>query len=266
MRGKPWWFFGINRRQLQIIISSYYSKTIRIVAIDRNTVLVAIDRNTVPTFVTDVMSSFAAYKAEIPGQVIFLHPVHNYALVTYDHVALRPSGVAVVHAAVFLPEPALLKGDVVHLVGLRKTLELASSKCIVTSPQVSLNIAATDIPRYRTMNMDVIELEAHLRNLFAGVLVDDHGRLRALWAGFYSPDRYNNPIVSGIPIYAVSQILERIIHGSAGLPLLVNGMKISMPIVCILEVELCATLLSNARSFELSDKWISDLANKDPLR
>lgn len=54
------------------------------------------------------------------------------------------------------------------------------------------------------MNMDVIELEAHLGNLFAGVLVDDHGRLRALWACFYSPHKYNNLVVSGIPIYVVS--------------------------------------------------------------
>ena len=77
--------------------------------------------------------------------------------------------------------------------------------------------------------MDVIELEAHLGNLFAGVLVYDHGRLQSLWAGFYSPHKYNNPVVSGILIYAVNQILERIIRRSAGLPLLVNGMKSLCP-------------------------------------
>lgn len=114
--------------------------------------------------------------------------------------------------------------------------------------------------------MDVIGLESNLGNLFAGVLVDDQGRIRALWSSFYSPIKNNIEFVAGIPIYAISEILERIIQGSAGLPLLVNGMKISMPLIRILEVELCTTLLSKARSFGLSDKWISELANKDPLR
>ncbi|KAE8660747.1 Protease Do-like 7 [Hibiscus syriacus] len=52
---------------------------------------------------SDVMLSFAAYPIEIPGEVVFLHPVHNYAIVAYDPLALGPAGASVVRAAELLP-------------------------------------------------------------------------------------------------------------------------------------------------------------------
>jgi hypothetical protein len=35
--------------------------------------------------------------------VVFLHPVHNYALISYDPSALGPVGASVVRAAELLP-------------------------------------------------------------------------------------------------------------------------------------------------------------------
>lgn len=60
----------------------------------------------------------------------------------------------------------------------------------------------------------------------------------------------------GIPVYAISEVLEKIVLGAKGPPLLINGVKRPMPLVRILEVELYPTLLSKARSFGLSDDWI----------
>jgi len=239
-----------HRSQTGVVI--YHSETVGIVAIDKNTV---------GTSIADAILSFAGYQKEIPGQVVFLHPAHNYALVAYDPAALGPSRDVAVRAASLLPEPALRKGDAVYLVGLNKSLQAASRKCIVTNPEVSLNIAPGAILCYRAMNMDVIELESDLGVTFSGVLVDEQGRLQALWASFYSPLSINRQILRGIPIYAVSQVLQRIIDRTAGLPLLINGNKISMPLVRILEVELYPTLLSKARSFGLSGQWITELAN-----
>lgn len=73
---------------------------------------------------------------------------------------------------------------------------------------------------------------------------------------YSSTSSEDHQFVRGIPVYAISQVLEKIITGGNGPALLINGVKRPMPLVRILEVELYPTLLSKARSFGLSDEWI----------
>ncbi|XXG79593.1 hypothetical protein AAC387_Pa09g0629 [Persea americana] len=234
--------------------------------------LVAVDKNTVAVSVSDVMISFAAFPIEIPGEVVFLHPVHNYALVAYDPSALGVAGASAVRAAELLPEPALRRGDSVYLVGLSRSLQATSRKSIVTNPYAALNIGSADCPRYRATNMEVIELDTDFGSTFSGVLTDEYGRVQALWGSFSTQLKYgcnsseDHQFVRGIPIYAISQVLDSIIYGAKGPSLLINGIKRPMPLVRILEAELYPTLLSKARSFGLSDKWVQALAKKDPVR
>ncbi|KAF8378635.1 hypothetical protein HHK36_029984 [Tetracentron sinense] len=146
--------------------------------------LVAVDKNTVAISASDVMLSFAAYPMEIPGEVVFLHPVHNFALVAYDPSGLGAAGASVVRAAKLLPEPALRRGDSVYLVGLSRSLQATSRKSIVTNPYAALNIGSADYPRYRATNMEVIELDTDFGSTFSGVLTDEQGRVQAIWASF----------------------------------------------------------------------------------
>ncbi|KAL3813310.1 hypothetical protein ACJIZ3_014578 [Penstemon smallii] len=233
--------------------------------------LVAVDKNTVAVSVSDVMVSFAAYPIEIPGEVVFLHPVHNFALVAYDPSALG-AGASVVRAAELLPEPALRRGDSVCLVGLSRSLQATSRKSFVTNPCAALNIGSADCPRYRATNMGVIELDTDFGSTFSGVLTDELGRVQAIWGSFSTQLKYScsssedHQFARGLPIYTISQILEKIISGADGPSLLINGMRRPMPLVRILEVELYPTLLSKARSFGLSDTWIQALVKKDPIR
>ncbi|KAK4410130.1 Protease Do-like 7 [Sesamum angolense] len=248
-------FFGTG-----VII--YHSQTMGLVAVDKNTVAVS---------VSDVMLSFAAYPIEIPGEVVFLHPVHNFALVAYDPSALG-AGASVVRAAELLPEPALRRGDSVCLVGLSRSLQATSRKSVVTNPSAALNIGSADCPRYRATNMEVIELDTDFGSTFSGVLTDELGRVQAIWGSFSTQLKYScsssedHQFVRGIPIYTISQILRKIISGANGPTLLINGVKRPMPLVRILEVELYPTLLSKARSFGLSDSWIQALVKRDPIR
>ncbi|CAA0841081.1 Protease Do-like 7 [Striga hermonthica] len=248
-------FFGTG-----VII--YHSKTMGLVAVDKNTVAVS---------VSDVMLSFAAYPIEIPGEVVFLHPVHNFALVAYDPSALG-AGASVVRAAELLPEPALRRGDPVCLVGLSRSLQATSRKSFVTNPSAALNIGSADCPRYRATNMEVIELDTDFGSTFSGVLTNDFGRVQAIWGSFSTQLKYScsssedHQFVRGIPIYTISQILAKITSGVDGPALLINGIKRPMPLVRILEIELYPTLLSKARSFGLSDSWIQALVKKDPIR
>ncbi|KAG7580500.1 PDZ superfamily [Arabidopsis suecica] len=234
--------------------------------------LAVVDKNTVAISASDVMLSFAAFPVEIPGEVVFLHPVHNYALIAYNPSAMDPASASVIRAAELLPEPALQRGDSVYLVGLSRNLQATSRKSIVTNPCAALNIGSADSPRYRATNMEVIELDTDFGSSFSGALTDEQGRIRAIWGSFSTQVKYSSTssedhqFVRGIPVYAISQVLEKIITGGNGPALLINGVKRPMPLVRILEVELYPTLLSKARSFGLSDAWIQVLVKKDPVR
>ncbi|XP_042500130.1 protease Do-like 7 isoform X2 [Macadamia integrifolia] len=260
--------------------------------------LVAVDRNTVAISISDLMLSFSAFPVEIPGEVVFLHPIHNYALVAYDPSALGAAGASAVRAAELLPEPALRRGDSVYLVGLSRSLQATSRKSIVTNPCAALNIGSADCPRYRATNMEVIELDTDFGSSFSGVLTDERGRVQAMWGSFSTqvcPSLYlilnsiilgqhdlmltclvqlkygcstseDHQFVRGLPIYAISQVLDKIVNGTKGPLLLINGVKRPMPLVRMLEAELYPTLLSKARSFGLSDEWVQDLVKKDPIR
>ncbi|KAG7580499.1 Peptidase S1 PA clan [Arabidopsis suecica] len=249
-------FFGTG-----III--YHSSSMGLAVVDKNTVVIS---------ASDVMLSFAAFPVEIPGEVVFLHPVHNYALIAYNPSAMDPASASVIRAAELLPEPALQRGDSVYLVGLSRNLQATSRKSIVTNPCAALNIGSADSPRYRATNMEVIELDTDFGSSFSGALTDEQGRIRAIWGSFSTQVKYSSTssedhqFVRGIPVYAISQVLEKIITGGNGPALLINGVKRPMPLVRILEVELYPTLLSKARSFGLSDAWIQVLVKKDPVR
>ncbi|XP_057487743.1 protease Do-like 7 isoform X2 [Actinidia eriantha] len=252
--------------------SQHFFGTGVIIYHSHNLGLVVVDKNTVAISVSDVMLSFAAFPIEIPGEVVFLHPVHNYALVAYDPCALGPVGASVVRAAELLPDPPLRRGDTVYLVGLSRSLQATSRKSVVTNPYTALNIGSADCPRYRATNMEVIELDTDFGITFSGVLTDEHGRVQAIWGSFSTQLKYgcssseDHQFVRGIPVYAISQVLDKIVSGANGPILLINGVKRPMPLVRILEVELYPTLLSKARSFGLNDKWVQALVKKDPIR
>ncbi|KAF8405695.1 hypothetical protein HHK36_007772 [Tetracentron sinense] len=175
---------------------------------------------------------------------------------------LGAAGASVVRAAKLLPDPALLRGDSVYLVGLSRSLQATSRKSIVTNPYAALNIGSADYPRYRATNMEVIELDTDFGSTFLGVLTDEQGRVQAILASFSTQLRYggntseDHQFVRGIPINTISQVLNKIIHGANGPFLLINGVKRPRPLVRILDAELYPTLLSKARSFGLSDDWV----------
>ncbi|KAF9607742.1 hypothetical protein IFM89_000089 [Coptis chinensis] len=135
----------------------------------------------------------------------------------------------------------------------------------------ALNIGSADYPRYRATNMEVIELDTDFGSTFSGVLTDDCGRVQAIWGSFSTQLKYggstseDHQFVRGLPVFAISEVLNKIISGGKGPGLLINGIKKPMPLVRILVVELYPTLLSKARSFGLSDDWVQFTKNADLL-
>lgn len=52
--------------------------------------LVLVDRNTVAISLGDVTLSFGAYPADTVARIRFLHPLHNFALLSYKTADLPP--------------------------------------------------------------------------------------------------------------------------------------------------------------------------------
>jgi hypothetical protein len=95
----------------------------------------------------DINLSFGAHPAEIQGIVRFLHPLHNFALVSYSPADLPAEARSKVCAATLLSRPALARGDRCRLVGLTKSLRIMQRVSTVTNATVALTIPSAEVPR-----------------------------------------------------------------------------------------------------------------------
>ncbi|CAI5944198.1 unnamed protein product, partial [Closterium sp. NIES-64] len=256
-----------------------------------------VDRNTVAVSVSDIMLSFSAYPVEVPGEVsatfshslaptlfvVFLHPVHNFAFVAYDPSALGAAAAAAVKPATLKPSPALAAGrPEVHLVGLSRS-QAVTSRQIDTVSAVRCNGVAV-----YTSACSGVEIDTDFGQSFSGVLADDSGAVRALWAPS-PPSIYSLLLLPNLsPIHCPlfkreagegtrraeaheeggkggEQQQQQAAAGTEN-SLLMNGRLWAMPRMRVLEAELAPMLLSKARSFGLSEQWVHVLARADPVR
>ena len=130
--------------------------------------LVVVDRNTVPVASCDILVSFAAFPCESPGKVEYLHPTHNFAIVSYDASKLPKRAADAVKPIAFASTsdtvPPLRRGDEVVLVGLSAQLRPMARLSAVTDATSSASIPSADIPRFRAVNEEVrlFQLSYHM--------------------------------------------------------------------------------------------------------
>ena len=77
------------------------------VVIDGSKGLVLVDQNTVPMSLGDCTVTIAA-TVELPAAIIFLHPIHNFAVVRFDPKAVSPPDGQPVPSAKLSSGPGLL--------------------------------------------------------------------------------------------------------------------------------------------------------------
>jgi membrane-associated protease RseP (regulator of RpoE activity) len=171
--------------------------------------LVVVDRETVPIALGDVMITFAE-SLQVPGEVAYIHPAHNLALVRYDPALL---GDTPVRSARFLSED-LEEDDEVWLVGLSSRQRMISRRTQVSrreAPRISL----TDPPRFRETNIELIGLSDSVPTL-GGVIADKKGGVYALWAAFSVVGESGHAsLFAGIPARAVIDMLDIARSGGA---------------------------------------------------
>jgi hypothetical protein len=211
--------------------------------IDAEHGLVLVDRDTVPVALGDMTLTFAG-TVRVPGHLLYLHPTHNLAVVGYDPKLL---GDLQVRSVDFDPTP-LSVGDRVWQVGLNGDQDLVSKKTKVEKVE-PLVVGQGQTPRFHDSNVEVVRI-AESVDSYGGVLVDQHGHVRALWASFLDQSSGGREL-AGLPLSFVTPITTPLLKGE-------------QPHYRTLGIELAPLPLAQARDRGLSDERVRELLAHDP--
>jgi S1-C subfamily serine protease len=206
--------------------------------VDATRGLVVVDRNTVPVSLGDVRVTIAG-TLEIPGRVVFVHPLHNLAIVQYDPALI---GTTPVKSAKLTSKP-FVPGEEIWVVGLASNGELKSRATRVADVDpIVLPLSRT--MQFRESNLETVQLVNGPQD-FDGVMLDREGRVVGVWSSFASES--GRELVQenrGVPIDVVAEMIERVRSGKP---------------IFSLEVELIPVPISAARRLGLTDDWVKRL-------
>ena len=213
--------------------------------VDAERGLVVVDRNTVPVSVGDVTVTFAG-TVQVPGRVVYVHPLHNYAVVAYDP---RLIGKTPVRAAKLAPRE-LAPGESLWAVGLGADSQMRSRSTQIAGIE-PLELPLSRTMRFRDSNIETIQL-VNPPNEFDGVLTDKNGSVLGTWSSFaYENGREIAQDTRGVPIELVADMIDRV--------------RTNRPLHS-LDAELGVLPLASARQIGLSDAWTQRLAQHTPTR
>jgi pro-apoptotic serine protease NMA111 len=197
--------------------------------------LLITDRNTVPVSLGDVRLTFGR-TLEIPGEVIYVHPLHNLTVIKYDPKLIGSTGV---RSAEFSYEP-LRPGQAAQVVGLDENGELQQRATEVADVHPLLLPLSRSV-QFRDSNLEVAAVVNPPEDV-VGVLADNRGRVRALWASFASDN--GRELVQenrGVAAEVLAETLQIVRRGEP---------------LRSLEAEFMPQSLAAARNLGLSDAWM----------
>tara|TARA_B110000858_G_scaffold161022_1_gene185416 strand:+ start:2347 stop:5145 length:2799 start_codon:yes stop_codon:yes gene_type:complete len=213
--------------------------------VDKERGYVVVDRNTVPIAIGDVKITFAG-SLEVDAKIVQLHPLHNFAIVSYDPKSI---GDTPVESAEFNTTP-LTPGDDVLVVGIKPDHQLAHQESKVSSVD-PLALPLSRTLRFRDSNIEGIDLVTAPTD-FDGVLVDNKGRVSASWSSFVlqsggEATQFNRGVGSEV----ISQFLDIV--------------RDDRPFYS-LEAEFVYAPLFAARKMGVDEEWIARLEKNNPVR
>ena len=211
--------------------------------IDAERGLVVVDRNTVPVAMGEVTITFAG-SLQVDAKVEYMHPLHNFAVVSYDPEIIGDTPVRSAELNTQMPEP----GDRLLAVGLKSDHQLAHQESVVSSVDpVMLPLSRT--MRFRDSNLEVIDL-VNGPSDFDGVLIDDDGKVVATWSSFaYQTGGDSGQINRGVSADVLAEFIDVVRTGRP---------------IYSLEVELGYAPLFAARKLGLDEAWLAKLEQHNP--
>src|SRR5262249_17448368 len=117
---------------------------------------------------------------EIPGEIVYVHPLHNLAVIHYDPKLIGSTPVR----AAKLAGGELKPGETVNVVGMDGN-GLIKSRSSTIADVAPLQLPLSRSVMFRESNLEVASL-VNAPDDLVGVLSDDSGRVRGLWASFAS--------------------------------------------------------------------------------
>ncbi|MFO0687129.1 MAG: trypsin-like peptidase domain-containing protein [Myxococcota bacterium] len=175
--------------------------------VDTERGLVVVDRETVPIALADITITFAG-SLEVPGELVYLHPEHNLAVVRYDPARIGASNVV----AASLRDVDLDVGDPVWMVGLTSTERVVSRRTLIARRD-PIQMPLTHPPRFRETNLELATLE-DAASTVGGVLTDRLGRVIAFWASFSSgSDASTEGFFGAIPTADLERMVDPLRRG-----------------------------------------------------
>ncbi len=215
------------------------------IVVDAARGLVVVDRNTVPVALGDVTITFTG-TVQVPGRVVYVHPLHNFAMVAYDPKLI---GTTPVRSA-RLVSRELAAGEPVWVVGLGGDSQMRSRSTEIASIE-PLELPLSRTMRFRDSNLEIAQLVNPAAD-FDGVLSDKNGDVLGTWSSFaYENGRELAQDNRGVPIDLVADMVDRVRTGRA---------------LHSLEAEFAALPLAGARELGLSAAWAERLAQHTPTR
>ncbi|CAG9467416.1 unnamed protein product [Pedinophyceae sp. YPF-701] len=232
-----------------------------IVSLSDSLGMVLTDRNTIPIASCDVMITFGAFPSETPALVRFLHPLHNFAIATFDPREVAEEARVQLRAATLSVKP-FVRGERVVLAGLQGSSKVVRKDTKVLTTAGILQMRGAKAPRFRAVHEEAVMLEDDFGSRFAGVLCDHHACVRGLW-GSYSDHSSagNHEICAGMPAIVFVPWLAEVARSLRAGPAALEELSVRT-----LGAEVVPHSLSTAAQHGVPAAWVQRLASIDPER
>ena len=213
--------------------------------VDKERGYVLVDRNTVPIAIGDLTITFAG-SLEVKGRIEQLHPLHNYAIVSYDPESI---GNTPVREARF-NTGTLRPGDKVWVVGIKGDHQLVHQESTVSSVD-PLILPLSRTLRFRDSNIEGISL-VNAPEEVDGVIVNKRGEVHATWSSFAIQSGGESAQFNrGVGSEVAQQFVEIVREGRP---------------FYSLEAEFVYAPLFAARKMGVDEEWVKRLEDNNPVR